>query len=177
MQAFINTKLTQLKSLKSLPVDIIARGYSQVNKSIDLVLSAVVKRALSSRRIQNVVVGSVSCSTPIGQALNHHIEGMVEDVDRELDADEVKGLDRFVENSMEDWFRHNEIEPESIRNFDRAVSESVESALEDNLDDYIKAGIEKLDVEGMVERAVDSYVARLVMKTQRQSPSLKVVEG
>lgn len=63
--------------------------------------------AFSKRAVQRAIAQSITCSTPIGHMLNEHIEDRMDSNSTEVDADNVRGLERYIESSLEDFVRNN----------------------------------------------------------------------
>ena len=92
--------------------------------------------ALSHRAVQKAIVDRISCSTKIGNALNRHVESLIEETDRDgIEADNITGLDRYIESCVDDYWRDNSIDTGSIKNFDQEVAERVDQAINELVDD------------------------------------------
>lgn len=112
-----------------------------LNDQAGQVLAKLFKWAFSHEAVQDAIVKQISCSTPIGQMLNRHIDDCIDHADRQnIDADNVHGLDRYIEDALDSAFQHKVIEADDIRGLDRAIEEAVEEALKDK-DEEITEGV------------------------------------
>ncbi len=89
--------------------------------------------AFSKNAVQRAVAQTITCDTPIGRMLNSHIDDAVEHGRSEgIDADDVQGLERYVEETVE-----------------RAISDFSDNSLED-------AVMEAIDIDKVAERVSEN---------------------
>lgn len=99
---------------------------------VDKAVARVIDWAFAKRTVQHAFVKRIGCNTPIGSALNSHIEDQVDNSGREgIDADDIRDLDGAIESSIEDYLRNNAIKANEIEGLDDEVSELLEDKLDD----------------------------------------------
>ena len=129
-----------------------------ISKQIGKALAAVFAWAFSYRTVQKAIVKRISCDTPIGAMLNEHIEShadvesAVESAVEEafehhkftVDADDVDGLDRFVESAIEEYATGSDCQQQIKDAVEEALNESLSEVLSnaDGFEDLIVEAIE-----------------------------------
>lgn len=96
--------------------------------------------AFDSTAVQKAFLRNVDCSTPIGRALNAQVEDCISNElrrfdkdDLEVDASNVSGLDRAIEDGINEFFAHESINANDIENLDHVVMEIFAQADADDL--------------------------------------------
>lgn len=124
------------------------------NKQAERALAKFFGWAFSFRAVQVAVVKEINCGTPIGRMLNDHIEQSMSD-EREIDVDDIRRLDRYVEKEIENALENFEIDADNIKGLDDAISESVDNNLKETLQELLKEHSDEITfnvVETIVER-------------------------
>lgn len=96
----------------------------RVNAIIEQKLAAFFGWALSKRAVQEEIADAIQGNTP----LCHLIRGVCEDVldrQREVDVDDITGLERYVEQAIEEAGRDLEIHAENVKDLDDAIAEVI----------------------------------------------------
>lgn len=118
-----------------------------VNARVEEQLVLFTQWAFSKRAVQKAIAQSITCSTPIGKMLNEHIEDRM-DNSTEVDADNVRGLDRYIESAMDDFVQHN---------LEDAINEHL------NYDKVAEAVVENPDFqEEMTKAAVEASIKEFI---------------
>jgi hypothetical protein len=89
----------------------------------------VVSWAFEQPNVQHAFVKHVTCSTPIGQALNEQIRDVSEATGSTV-LKTLEGLERFVESSIEDFMRNNDcdVRADNIKDLDEAVETIIQDS-------------------------------------------------
>jgi hypothetical protein len=122
-----------LIAIGALPVQIRSSIRQWFRKHLAQRAAILIEWMFSFKEVQHAFVDTISCNSPIGRALNGHIE----DYSGEMDVDNIQGLDRYVENSIDDYLSNNEIEADNIKHLDRYVAEAVTAEIDDMNDSQI----------------------------------------
>lgn len=130
----------------------------------------VVNWAFSHSSVQKAFVEHVSCGTPIGRALNKRIDDAMDEFDREIDADDICGLDRWFENSFEEAMRNFSIHAEQIEELDEAITEQLEVGITVNADDV--KGLDDAIGEA-TEHLIDEKLSKAI--TSREQFDAKIL--
>ena len=105
-------KLNQTKS------DLSRRFDAQVENT----LARFIGWAFSKRAVQRAIADKINCQTPIGRMLNDHIES----THREIDADDIDGLDQYIERAVESALDNLEIKAEQVSDLAEAIQATME---------------------------------------------------
>lgn len=109
----------------------VTRVKSDVTKAtrtrLHATVAAVFRWALSIPAVQQEIADAFDGSTPmcrvmrdaINQSMDHH---------REIEADDVNGLGRYMEEAVEEAFRNFEVDADDVKHLDQVV----QSIIEDN---------------------------------------------
>jgi hypothetical protein len=100
------------------------------SKKVEHAFVATFTWALSKRSIQRAIVDQFEKrSTPLCDALAHAVEQHMDD--NRVEADDVHGLEGYINNAMDDYMRDFELDAEDIKGLDKAVEATVEEAVEE----------------------------------------------
>lgn len=94
-------------------------------KAFDQVMTRVachvVDWAMSHKDVQEAFVDHVSCSSPVGRALNDHVDDRM---------GHAGGLERAIEEGIEEYMHNFEVEANAVKNLDEAVMTIIEDSRE-----------------------------------------------
>lgn len=113
---------------------------NNIDRKIENALVTAVHWVISKRSVQKVIAEQFQSQTP----LCHVLEMAIENYRGEIDADDISGLDKAIEGSIEMAMRDLEIEANQITDFDRAVKEVIDDHRSDLANDTIEELIERL---------------------------------
>lgn len=124
------------------------RARTKINYKIDLAATKFVAWLISKRAVQHVIADQFASGTPMCRVLTDAVESAVNGLD--IDADDVRGLDRYIESAMEQL----EISVTSVSGLDRAFEDFMENYTLDadnveGLEDVIKKLNHEIDVDNI----------------------------
>jgi hypothetical protein len=115
---------------------------------------------LSKRPVQEAIADVFSENTPMCRVIDRVVNDAIDDMDREVDVDDVKGLESTIEDALENL----EMNAANIQNLDRAISEIIEEA-------EIPAG----NIQGLGDAIAEALVDNEDLKKQLADAVLKAV--
>jgi hypothetical protein len=137
-----------------------------IGSKVEAVVVYAVEWAFSKPSVQKAFLENIDCDSPIGRSINRQIEAYVED-DRHngVDADDVTGLDRYIENALENL----EVEMDSVQGLESHVENAIDRAIEnlttENIEGFSEAVAEvmeeNLDYAAITKQVTEEIVARL----------------
>lgn len=111
------------------PVLACARARDYLGGHAERLAARLLASAFRSRVVQEAVAREIRCGTPLGDFFNDTISEAMDCI--EVDATDIRGLDREIEEAV-GQMRDEEIDVDSIKNFDEAVGAAVRSELEES---------------------------------------------
>ena len=114
---------------------------NNIDRKIENALVTAVHWVISKRSVQKVIAEQFQSQTPLCHVLEMAVENYR---GGEIDVENISGLDRAIEGSIEMAMRDLEIEANQITDFDRAVKEVIDDHRSDLANDTIEELIERL---------------------------------
>lgn len=148
-----------IQTLGSIRQFSLARWFST---KVDKFCARIVRWFFSKRAVQKAFIDQVRCETPMGRALNQHIEDNIP----EVNAGNIEGLEGEISSVVEDNLRNFTVDAGDVNDLAEAISNALENSEMParnilNLDDEID---EHLD---LMAHDVDNDLVKLI--TQRLS--------